>query len=490
MEAWSHEAIVSASLSLFQGLGKKGKPSSEEWTPLATFSLTDDSKTDIAKVISLGTGSKCIGEHKMSLEGWLVNDSHAEIIARRGFVKYLIGQLKSAILETEDTIFERSPICKGQYSIKNGIKFHFFTSQSPCGDASIFPLSTKHQRIEEEEGEENGSATKRMKLIEEESGSITEGNPNQFPIRSTSAPKSTVTVSTGQAVDRELNAVEDGAHSDVHRTGTKCLITSTGQAIDEEVNAVEDGAHSDVHRTGAKCVKGGSTDSHLPGLGYHVLRALRTKPGRGDPTLSMSCSDKMMRWNVLGVQGALLFLLIDKPVYLHSITVSGELYNQEAMERALVGRLCHLKLSKELLEKGYKLHQPIIKQLKQGSLQELTKGGTRCRMAPGSIVWCIDPPTHEVIIQGYCQGANRKQKPDDKSSVSICKKKLFSDFKELVQLISDNDLPVILSDLRVQEYEGRYYDWKQSSLDYQKARTLFNEHFPTWLTNGRELEYF
>ena len=76
-------------------------------------------------------------------------------------------------------------------------------------------------------------------------------------------------------------------------------------------------------------------------------------------------------------------------------------------------------------------------------------------------------------------------------SVSICKKKLFNDFKELVLLIPDNDLPVSLSDLKAQEYEGRrYYDWKQSSLDYQRARALFNEHFPTWLTSGRELEYF
>jgi tRNA-specific adenosine deaminase 1 len=78
---------------------------------------------------------------------------------------------------------------------------------------------------------------------------------------------------------------------------------------------------------------------------YSLYGVLRTKPGRADspPTASMSCSDKIAVWNVVGLQGALASRVL-KPIYLSRVVI-GEVADSmqdivlEDCERALWGRL-------------------------------------------------------------------------------------------------------------------------------------------------------
>ncbi|KXZ45917.1 hypothetical protein GPECTOR_49g501 [Gonium pectorale] len=79
---------------------------------------------------------------------------------------------------------------------------------------------------------------------------------------------------------------------------------------------------------------------------------VRRKPGRGDATLSLSCSDKIARWCCLGVQGCLLSGLLERPLHLDLLAVGATPAMQSAAgleaaqaavlsaaQRAFAGRL-------------------------------------------------------------------------------------------------------------------------------------------------------
>lgn len=79
-------------------------------------------------------------------------------------------------------------------------------------------------------------------------------------------------------------------------------------------------------------------DMHLSGAKFVDDNVrLSTKPGRGEPSRSYSCSDKICLWSLLGLQGAALSLLL-RPVYLASIVISGEM-DEAVASRALSSRV-------------------------------------------------------------------------------------------------------------------------------------------------------
>ena len=94
-------------------------------------------------------------------------------------------------------------------------------------------------------------------------------------------------------------------------------------AIEDTGDFCEDHAEEDMHLSGAKFV-----DDNV---------RLSTKPGRGEPSRSYSCSDKICLWSLLGLQGAALSLLL-RPVYLASIVISGEM-DEAVASRALSSRV-------------------------------------------------------------------------------------------------------------------------------------------------------
>lgn len=128
------DEIVTACIELYKTLPKKGKPKEKEWTVISAV-VAVFNETEI-RVLSLGTGSKCIGASLMSPKGDILNDSHAEVIARRAFLRYLYFQIISFNNSNSSDLFYKA----GDFiNIKDSVKFYFVTSMSPCGDASIMP---------------------------------------------------------------------------------------------------------------------------------------------------------------------------------------------------------------------------------------------------------------------------------------------------------------------------------------------------------------
>eukprot|EP00873_Tetraselmis_striata_P005064 jgi/Tetstr1/425328/TSEL_015778.t2 len=71
-------------VATYQSLPKTGKPQPNEHTVLAGFVLeVPSSDGEGPKCVALGTGTKCVAGDKRSPAGDLINDSHAEVVARR-----------------------------------------------------------------------------------------------------------------------------------------------------------------------------------------------------------------------------------------------------------------------------------------------------------------------------------------------------------------------------------------------------------------------
>jgi len=237
---------------------------------------------------------------------------------------------------------------------------------------------------------------------------------------------------------------------------------------------------SDHQRTGARTVPGEQEDKKLPGNNYHTTGALRIKPGRGERTISMSCSDKIAMWNVVGIQGALLTHLIS-PIYLSSITVS-DLYNYEALHRALNQRIQGV----EKLPKGFTINQLLIFQsvgiFETGKLSVEKKYGEKAVPSGFAINWHFPENETEAIISstGLKIGSS-KNNISAKTRSSLCKKEFLLRFVKLM-----NTWKIL---------EGSSSEtcqqWKDAAKDYQEAKSaLIKQKFMNWIRTPREYNQF
>ncbi|XP_076437399.1 LOW QUALITY PROTEIN: double-stranded RNA-specific editase 1-like [Babylonia areolata] len=197
---------------------------------------------------------------------------------------------------------------------------------------------------------------------------------------------------------------------------------------------------------------------------------------QGERLLTMSCSDKITRWNVLGLQGSLLAQLIE-PVYLDSV-VLGSLYHSDHLSRAVYGRVGAVMAASDPcpLTPPFRLNRPFLARISNPESRLPGK-------APGfSVNWCVGDLALEVVN-------SMKGRTENGSVSRVSKQSLFRRYAHLITRLpprvrtQDPDRPSLYSGAKA--VAGDYQAAKQ-----ELFQTFQKSGLGSWVTKPAELDQF
>jgi tRNA-specific adenosine deaminase 1 len=190
-------------------------------------------------------------------------------------------------------------------------------------------------------------------------------------------------------------------------------------------------------------------------------------------------SDKIARWNVLGLAGALLYNLLE-PVYLDGLVI-GDMFDKSELERSLNHRILSSQID---TTEGFRINALNItwtdKSFKWSLLTVRSLPDSEPKGCNTAVSWCKDESA-EVIVNGRKQGAARKHGVWNLKSRSciltrslVCKSCLF----ELYQQVSGQS-------------SLTYYECKQAAQAYQAVKCqLYESALKGWIVAPPQYECF
>ncbi|XP_061173259.1 double-stranded RNA-specific adenosine deaminase-like [Saccostrea echinata] len=363
IETWS-DRVANEVIGKYEGVVSTVKEDLSGRKVVAAV-LLHDKNTKRLTVISIGTGNRCVTGNHLCVDGNVLNDSHAEVIAKRGFRRYLYSE----ICQPLSGLLTRAP--SGKLKLSPNLSIHLYISTAPCGDGAVFTRANP------------GNSSKHQPIF---------GRSQQGYLRT---------------------KMENGE-------GT-IPVDNAPQTLD----------------------------------GIRRQERLRT----------MSCSDKICRWNVLGLQGALLSLFVE-PIYLSSITL-GQLFSDGHMSRAMCCRVDRDERALVGLPPGYKLHHPYL-----GCVTRLDDVRIVDKSRALSINWNAADDTVELT-----DGTHGKTIRNSRSR--LCKRSLFQFFTKT----SDSNL------------DRTYREAKNMAEAYQTAKDVFESTmsgywYGEWVKKPPEIDLF
>eukprot|EP01063_Lacrimia_lanifica_P020923 TRINITY_DN28197_c0_g1_i1.p1 TRINITY_DN28197_c0_g1~~TRINITY_DN28197_c0_g1_i1.p1 ORF type:complete len:449 (+),score=140.58 TRINITY_DN28197_c0_g1_i1:51-1397(+) len=295
--------VAGAVLAQYDALPAKGKPQGGEHSIVA--GVVREGPDGAREVVALGTGSGCVSSGRLARDGAAVIDGHAEVMCRRALVRYLFGVAKEHHACAAPGDAAALPVVLDGGRLRLTGTLHMYVSQLPCGDACIHAAADA----------DAGGAEPSCETCE----TLPEGEPPDA-----GAKRSAAAALDGAAAASPPSKRPRVAAAAQKDTGARRVLRAAACAPEARPattappNTVDTLVYKD--------------------FGDRAVGAVRNKPGRGAPSASMSCSDKIARWCVLGLQGALLDPVYH-PVHLATLTVSVEPgARMDALERAVNAR--------------------------------------------------------------------------------------------------------------------------------------------------------
>ena len=148
MDAAAAAAIVSATLSQYSSLPFAPQPGKH--TVLASFAL-HDTHSGRVQLLSLGAGVKCLPASRLPVRGDALHDSHAEVIARRGAVRWLLEEVQRDVKAQAQCAPAPAWVCTrkddGLYVLRDNVHLWMYASTVPCESSLTNVHSPSSQKV-------------------------------------------------------------------------------------------------------------------------------------------------------------------------------------------------------------------------------------------------------------------------------------------------------------------------------------------------------